>query len=265
MMNEHIKHYLRSLKAGSIHAYSLLVDLLYVGFITLITTGAARMATEQGLRIINAVPGKDLQQYVLSLPPEEMELFYIQIRNFVIQYVAAFILIPILALLLYSLSNALIWNRINKTSLTKKNYWRWNGLYLAMPLFMILFAIAFIITRYILQYLPFSPELIHGITLLIFLTAFLIFLFTVSFFFVKEYKVFQSIGHALHYLKTHKKRTLIQYAFALTTILILQLIQLPFRVYYFIYPTRALVIQVIILLVYLAWLRVYVAEQITTQ
>ena len=101
----------------------------------------------------------------------------------------------------------------------------------------------------------------NGILLLLALTVLLFIIFRSYHAFSGSRKVFRSIGAAFSVFR----RTPGQAWFALTaaflTISVLQAVQLPFRTFFFLRPQLALYLNLALFLVWLAWLRQWVARE----
>src|SRR3990167_1672653 len=54
------------------------------------------------------------QNYLLSLPPEQLALFSGQLKGFVLQFFAFVIVVPIIMFLLYCISRAVVWHLLEE-------------------------------------------------------------------------------------------------------------------------------------------------------
>src|SRR3989344_6818946 len=114
---QHVKDYFSSWKVDLVFWVTLVVDALtwLVGGGILSYTFFFIQRRASSLAAGNSAA--TIQQYMLSLPPEQLAAFSADLKLFVIQFFAALILLPIVLLILYAASRSFLFN------IVERNHW----------------------------------------------------------------------------------------------------------------------------------------------
>ena len=214
--------------------------------------------------------------------PEQAVVFLTQVKSLLLLAILGTIILVILAFLLYSLSRALIWNKLHHQKLTKKNYWKWNTLNLALIIPLLVIGLGFLIIRILFTlFLDFILKLnlrfyaahtnvfdvittlLEGTLSFFLVLLILIFIFLTYHLFIQKYKVWASIGKAFQLLKKKQRKIWRVVLFTLLTGLILTLITYPLKQYFLYNPVPTMLIQFGLSLLFVNWLRLYLFKTIS--
>jgi len=261
-MGKTIKNYLHSFKLKKEHWYTLFVDLGFVGAMVLLFYFLGDMLKEKAELISQGKTTEQIQQMLLS-SPEQAEVFLASLKGFVLTFAIGAGIILIGGLLIYSLSRKLIWDHLLKKKFNRKFYWKWNSLNLVLIVLAVIYLFASGLVRLVLGYL-FSLfksqavlEMFYNLSNMFFLFLFVIFIFLVYYSFSNKYKVWESIGHAFHLIKTKKELRPVFLLVPLTA-MILALVLWPLGNKFVNQQNILIGINIAVSLLFLAWIRVYV-------
>ncbi len=271
-MNKYVQHYFHSFRQRNIImpffidiVFWLIIFLLLLGFRSLLqkrTTALGLFSPEQ--------LQQQLQQLLLT-SPEQAQALAASLKYLVITIIGGSIVFLILFLLLYSLSRALIWNRILGQKLHTRNYWKWNILSLVLVLPALLYLFIASIVKMVLGYFftsisnPNLQQFANNLALFIFLLLFLLFIFLAYYSFAERYKVWESVGRAFHLLKIHWSKLWEMFVVVLGTAIVLNLLLLGIQRLFFptIYAQKYFIfLSLIVFLLFLSWLRLYLLRTI---
>lgn len=185
-------------------------------------------------------------------------------------------------LLLYSFAKAWIWNFLEKKKLTRKTYWRWNVLHIAILLPLFFYALLAIVVRLIifgavkitfknfpefyLLHKPLIDQLIilfnNFLNFSLLLVGFL-FLFLVYHSFVQKYRVWESLGEAFHLLKV--KFSLLGKIFLQVLCTAMAFNILIFMVQRFLFPQQNIItgLTLGVLVLLLSWMQVFLVRTLS--
>ena len=279
-MVNYFKDYWNSFKFNNKHWYSLAIDVILGIVFTIVFVITGRILNNSANKISLGMNADGLKEYLLTAPMDQVQAYSTNIQSFVIIIIFSVIFLLVITLFLYSLSRALIWNKMNSKKLTKKTYWRWNALNLALliPLliywiisviFLTLFSgLITLITMPLSNFAMLHPTFMQGTISLILtiITSFLILLFLIFTLltynnFAKTHLVGKSMLQSYQRIIKNKKTTLRIILFAIITSLVLGLITLGVNKLPLISAVQ-MIIGVLLSLLYLAWFRIYLVKTI---
>ena len=272
-MNKPLQSFVNSFKPGRNFACTFLVDaatlsLLYLAITFWLSWWSAKLQS-----LLALFQNFSLSQMPAGVPSQWSVLFLIFGTPF-------FLLVS--GLFLYSLSQALIWNYLEKKKLTKKTYWRWNALNLALLFPLTGFALVFMAVKLlvalflnlILALIPVfyvtHAALLDSICVLInnaanfyLIRIFPSLIFFISYSFVKKYRVWASLVAGFTIFGQKWKQLLLMLFLATLTASLLSLVMLPINqqlLYY--HPLVSALLNLLAAVLFLAWLRLYVLKTI---
>lgn len=263
-MRGYLKNYLKSFRLKKEHAYIFLVDVLFMGIVYLLFT-SFNWYLDGKMGALSAGKGPEqIQQMMLAMGPEQLQAFMGNLTYFLVFFLVGLVLLVGLTWSLLSLSRGLIWNKLLGRKLTRKNYWRWNWLNLALivPLVGYLMVggavklVLLFVFKMISSNLVFL-EIANALTGLLIGLLFLVFLFSVYYSFTIKYRVWESIGEAFHLLKTRWKRIWPALLLVWLTSLVMALVLWPISKLFVYRPQILFGINIGISLLFLSWMRVY--------
>src|SRR3989344_914256 len=301
-MHHLIKDYITTWKLDLLFVITLAVDALTWLVGGSLLSFAVFQIKRQASALAAGNYATTIQNYMLTLPPEQLAVFSAQLKAFVIQFIAVLIVVPLILLVLYAASRALIWNTVEKSGddnyriiyeflvfffvfpliilLTLRIYkWiaklrgktftvpfrisiihKWIATVLLLGVVLFGYGFVVIILRQGFLLLPVKLfAVLYSILLAIAMVHFFILAFLVKRNLAKTHLVWRSIGDAFAALK-HQKKTLL---FGTVTLLALQIIQLPLKNWYFVYPTQGTIVQLVLFVFFTAWLRTVVVKTTT--
>jgi len=253
--------YLATFRVGSIYLHTLAVDVL-----TWLVIGggvwfAIQQLQEATVELTAGKTAETFQSYLLSLPPEQLAAFSGQLKAFVVQFIAWLVLVPILVLVVYALSRAVLWHVLNKKDFSHVHSLKWVGITLLLLVLLAAYAAVNVLLRWLI--VSVFPYTIAGVFVQIafacVLVGFLVLKFLACKRFIETHKIWQSIGDAFGQLKHHA----FVFVSGVITLILLQLVQYPLRDFYFIYQAQGLVVQGLLFLVFVNWMRLFICKSHT--
>lgn len=266
-MNKHFRTYLDSFKPKKELFYIFIVDVLFWGIIFGLFSLFGQIMQGKSWLLTKGKTPEQIQQLLLTMQPEEMQAFFLQMKSFMVFFIIGLMVLGAITLLLFSLSRGLIWNKLVERKLTSKSYWKWNGLNLALIMPLLVYLLVFAIVKILFNlfivlaitnqtFLSLASDFIN----IIFLLGWLVFGFLVGYSFVKEYKVWKSLGEAFGLIKLKWKNIWRMFLLALGTAMVLGL-ALGLAGKGLIYQKELLVgLNAVVFLLFLAWMRVYAVK-----
>jgi len=269
-MNKHLQNYFNSFKLKSEFFCTLIVDGLSIGVIIGLFFFFAKFLESKAMQLTGGQDVLQLKQMMLTASPETVQLFAAQLKSFVLISFIGGIIIILAALFIFSLSRSLVWYKLLKIKLTKKNYWKWNTFNLILLVLLLVYCFIFIIVKIVLVQLvslinnPTLLQLFNNFLTLIGILIFISFLFIAYYSFAQKYKVWIAIGNAFNLIKSKWTKLWKVYLFALLTLTVISII--------IFYIEKALMYQsgwlgillsTIIFLLFISWARIYLLKTIT--
>lgn len=273
------KDYIRSFKLTNDFWMTLTVDFIFFGIMMMVFSWFSDYVQGKSILLMQGKTPEQLQELFLSSPADAAP-YLNDLTTFLITFLVILAILLLLTFFGFSLIQAMIWNHLLGKRLSSKNYWRWNALHVTLlfPLLIygLLFFILKLITGGIFNFLLTLNETFYFqhvslvLSTLKFLNAgtgfilavpFLLFLFLVYVNFVKEYRVWFSIGEGLRLSKVHRKKIVMIAFFSLVSMIGLTMVLLPFQS---LVRTSFLLtgIDLLFLLAFVSWLRIYFLKMV---
>lgn len=274
-----LKDYLNSFKLKKKFWQTFLIDFIALAIIFASILMFSNYFQNRALAITGGKSVEQIQEWALSSPEQALPFFEGLKSLLVFGGILLFVII-IGSFLLYSFSQALIWNALADKKLTSKNYWKWNLLLLALLIPLALGGLLYLLIKVLFDsllnflltlssafYLQHTELMeIIQLTLSNFASFFLILMlllliFLVYYSFVREYKVWQSIGEGFHLFRLKWNKLWRILLFVAFTVLIITFILIPIKK---IFPDAfaSTIINLAVALLFLAWMRIYVLENV---
>jgi len=279
-MNNHFKNYFHSFKFKPTYWKTVFYDATFFILLTLIFSWMGRYLQQKSIEITAGKTPEQLQQ-MLASSPELLAVYLTQLKSFLVTVIILFFVLIIIFLFFYSLTRALIWNSLLKKKLTKKTYWRWNTLNLALIFPLLIFGIGYLIIKVIFGLLinlilTINPDfyithstgmeiirtVLNGTVSLILGLILLVFVLLTYYSFTQKYKVWVSIGEAFSLLKKKWSRIWRLILFSLITAVLLTLITYPLKMALLYRPLILTLIQLVVSILFIAWLRMYLLQTV---
>ncbi len=253
---DYFKDYLNSFKLKSMFLYTLVVDALTWLLIGVMFYWVGNNVRSRLQLLTGGMAADVFQQYFLSLSPEQIPIFSAQLKTAMIQLAGFIFVLPIVALLLYSLSRAILWNMLLNREFHFKQHWKWNLLNIVLLFIAAVLFIAFVFLQLLAARVPVLSSLL-GFLLVV---GFVALMFVAYRHFAHTRKVFESIGMAFKAFK--RKDFYVVLLFGAVTLFLMRFVQYPFREQLFIYPNAGLYVSLLIFLLWLSWFRMYVVARV---
>jgi len=213
---------------------------------------------------------EQFQKSLLAMGPEKMQDVLLSMKtDFTLVFISLLLLI-ILTIFSFTILQSRIWNFIEHKKFSFKKYWRWNALIFTLPfllaVFFVIYAIIKIIVLYLLNFILRNPDVnfVFVYTLnVIFFISILIFMLIVFDTFVKKYQVFSSIGDTFKIIRIKWSRLWKMNLLVTLTIVILGFIFKNLQAkLVLLSSTTTIIIQTLIFLLVVAWVRFYLLKVI---
>jgi len=275
-MNKNLQLYFDSFKLGKLFAYTFLIDLVSLSLIIFVFTWFSTYVQERSLEVMQGRTVTEIQQMVATLNPEQLAPFVTMLKSFLIISVTGLLLLIIGSVMLFSFSQASIWNFLLGKKVTSKNYWRWNALNLSLLMPLFLFLMILLLVRVSLSLLLDLPAklapyfylthttimenirlIVDGAGIFLVIVLFIVIAFLIYFQFVKSYRIWDSLGAGFSRFKKQWKKILFLAFLATVSALIITVILLPIKQALIFYPFLSTLLNVVLASFFLAWLRYY--------
>ncbi|HLC81479.1 MAG TPA: hypothetical protein VJH68_02375 [Candidatus Nanoarchaeia archaeon] len=236
-----------------------LLDSVTILLIAYLWLGLGRWLNSKAY-VLSQGRGLEELKRVLITNPESAQAFVANLKWFLVILIGGTLAAIILTLLLFSLSQALIW----PAKFNKKRYWKWNSLNLILLLLLVPYLLLNLAANFMVN-LAAASALIRAAVNGFFLILFLFFLFIVYPTFASTYRIGESISHSLKLFKNkfrvYAKAFLVVFAAGIVLSLALNFFYKKF--YWLVSGWGKLTSNLIFLgifLAYLAWMRFYVSR-----
>ena len=280
-MNKNIQQYLHSFKLGKQFTTTFLIDLISLSLIIYAFIWFSSYAQQASLELLQGRTTAELQQMMLSLNSQQLAPFLTSLKWFLITSLAGLVVLLIGSVLLFSYSQARIWNYLQGKKVTASNYWRWNLLNFSLFVPFLLFLGTLLIVKIIMMILLNIPPkllpvfyltqsnlmenirlVVDGAALFYMVVLFMLIVFFIYNNFAKSYKVWDSIGAGFSAFKKQWKKVLWLALFATASALIATVILLPIKKALIFYPLYSTLLNIVLAAFFLAWLRMYVFKAV---
>ena len=280
-MNKNLQHYLNSFKLGKQFAHTFLMDLASLSIIIFSFIWFSSYAQQRSLELLQGRTTAELQQMMVSLSPEQLLPFMTSLKWFLVTSLIGLVILIAASVLVFSYSQARIWNYLQGKRVTNNNYWRWNLLNLSLLIPLLLFLAVLLIVKLFMMLLLNLPAklmpifylthsnlmenirlVIDGAALFYMVVLFIIVVFFIYHHFVKSYKIWDSIGAGFSAFNKNWKKILLLASFATVSALLTTVILLPIKKALIFYPFWSMMLNIALAAFFLAWLRRYVFNSI---
>lgn len=265
-----LKEGLRSFKPKKELFYTFALDVIMVLILFLMIFSFSKILNAQAYALSE---GKDVEQVkmeLLSGSVEKSQQFAENMRSLALTLIIGGVFVLVIGLFIFSLSQAGIWYKLIGKKLERRNYWKWNVMIIVLTILFLIYALVYgVILLGILKL--FIPQqgawvyLLSAISMFFLLLAAWV-LMLACYSFAHKYKVWESLGDTFHQIKIHWAKMWKGFLFSYAVLVLLNVIILG--VLWGAAKLGAsenvlLVINIALMLLYLAWLRVYIVEWIS--
>ncbi len=275
------KVFFNSFKLGKDFWYTFLADTVAYSLIFTVFTLFAAYVREKSVEIMQGRSIEEIQQLAAS-GTEQLLPFLTEVRSFLLVSLTALLFLAIASFFLYSYSQAVIWNHLEKKKVSRKTYWRWNALNLALLLPLAGFGIVFVAVKIFLlliidaiyglfpvfyithtQMMDTIRLVVTGIAGFYLILVFVLLILLIYHNFAKKYKVWEALSSGFIILKQKSRKAGFLLLFAAGTAEILTLLTSLLRQpLMYTTPLAAAIVNIIIAALFLAWLRLYVFKSL---
>lgn len=281
-MNKHLQHFVDSFKVGKDFAYTFAADIITFSLIFVVFSWFAAYVQQRSVTLMGGKSPEELSQILASAAPAQLLPFMSEVKTFLLTMFLGVLVLVVLSFLLFSYSRAVIWNHLENKKVTKKNYWRWNLLNLALLIPFCGFLIAFVIVKILVSVMVnllfgLMPVfyvthvtlmdnihlVINGVTSFYVVLFFVVLVLLVYHSFVKKYKVWDSIMAGFSAFRQQGKKIWLLLLLATTTAGVLTLITLPIKQELLYSPLVSALVNIDITALFLAWLRLYLLRAVS--
>ena len=263
-MKKRLSTFKESFKFKKIFLKIFLVEAVFFSLIYFLWILVTKFIAYKNAMFSPGQTTEQIKEFMVTAPPEELSAFLSQIKGYFFSVFGSFILFVILAILLFALSQGLIWHLIRGKKLTKKYYWRWLGLALVFGIFFgvtffVYLFIKFIIILLIQSHVNWISPVSQTLNL-IYLLAVLFIFFLASYHLADSGKVFKSIGEGFMAIKHKFGGIAWGYLFSLLVAGALTLVL--YLVFRYVASLQLYLgdFNAVISLLFLAWLRLYLVK-----
>ncbi len=272
-MNQHLQRFFNSFKLGKEFACTFLAEAVPLALIYVLATFWLSWWNAKLQYLLALFQALGVGQMPTTAPSQGLIFFYL---------FGTPLLVAVFSLFLYSYAQALIWNYLQGRKVTKKTYWRWNALHLALlsPLagFALVFALAkvllgllvnliyslvpvFYLTHVLLM--DKARVIINNVVTFYLLLIFLSLLFFIYWNFAEKYQVWSSLGLGFASFSRRWKKLLLPLFFAIIAASFLREILLYANKQLLYYPPLVSALaNLLVAVLFLAWLRLYIVKPV---
>ncbi|MCK4589668.1 MAG: hypothetical protein KAT77_04435 [Nanoarchaeota archaeon] len=260
--NNFIKSF-RKLKKNFI--YIFLSNGLYVFLVVLFYELIQKLLSWQGSNFTQGKSAEEINSFLLSATSEQLEGMLAELKIYLATIFSSYLLYLILIIVLFSLSQALIWHLLMGKKLSKKHFWKWNVFTLIMAPVFLISLFLFLGVKFLILFLIKGINVnvfmtINQIFNLVYLLAFVYFFFILCSRLTLTNEIFISFKRTFGVIKQKFKELSISFLFAFLVAVVLSVISIliftgiPSLLPYLLYVNLAVV------LIFLAWLSIYLAD-----
>lgn len=263
-MKKHLLTFKESFKFKKIFLKIFLIEAIFFSLIYFLWVLVTKFITYKNATFSPGQTTDQIKEFLVTAPPEELSVFLSHLKSYFFSVFGSFILFVVLAILLFALSQGLIWHLIKGKKLTLKHYSRWLGLisifgFFFLATFFVYLFIKFIIILLIQSHANWvSP--VSQIMNLIYLLAVLFIFFLASYHLADSGKVFKSIGEGFMAIK--HKFSGISWSYLFSLLLAVAMTLVLYLVFRYVLAVQPYVnyFNAVISLLFLAWLRLYLVK-----
>jgi hypothetical protein len=271
-MNHTITNYLHSFKLNRNFWYTFILEAAAIAAIVLIILAFGNILTAKAYAISGGKSPDELKLMLLSGTEETAKDFLSKIKIFTVLFVGGGILLIVILLMLFSLAQKSIWDKLTAQKFSWLNFWRWNMMTLLLILFFIIYILVYAIFRLTINLLIPLTGTAYTITWqiinLFFLLTFLLFFFITLYSLAEKHKVWEAIGNTFHSIKSHWNKLwklfLLSWAALILLSLIIWLLSKGLSlVNIFFSATAWTVITAAFFLAFVSWMRNYTVKELS--
>ena len=255
-----------SFSFGRKYRYAVAIDTFILLVLFFSFTLFGNWAQSESWTVSGGMSQEQIQQLLLSTP-DKIEPFITQMLDFLIYFLGGLLLLIVVSLFLFSLSRALVWNKMLGKKFTVHHYWRWNVLHLVLILPLLLYGFSYLLFKLLFNFLVSAIthnqqafEVAGRIVDAFFLLFLLLFVGILYYYFTEKYRIFESFKLAFIFLKQKIKITGILLSFSFCTLLFLSIIGFSLKILFPLQLAFLNVAQAVLLLLFLSWFRLYLVK-----
>jgi len=263
-----MKTFLSSFELKNILLFTVL-DSVFLALLYFAATGFNSFLNNKAQLLLGVSSAEQFQNQIITNPSIALTSLS-SIKSVLFTAIGGAIFLTIALLLLFSLTQALIWNKLVKKTFSIKHYWKWNLLHLSLMIFIAFYLIIVLILTFLQKIILGSIEnlsvvgFIGDFLNMILILIFLFFMFTVYFNFTKKYQVWESIGQSFHLLNSKMKQLWKPFLFIMGVVLLLSIINFFLQKMFPYQYNVMIVLSIILFLIFISWLRIYWVEVLST-
>ncbi len=265
-MNE-IKQFIRSFKVEDSFWYTLIVDIAFFAVIAFLFQSFGRFV-QQKLSQLGGMDPTEIQNIIMSMNPDQIQGYVNQLKWFVFAFIAGWVVIMLVTVLVSSLSRTIIWNRILDRKFSLKRYWRWNLYILLFAAMLILYFAAFLAVKLGLTFLisyfnnAYLVQLFSQLVNLLGFAILLVFLLLANYSFARKYKVFASLADTFATIRKRWSQLWKAFVFSYLVLVVMGLLIALAQFYLFQSSRNGAFFSIGLLLLYISWLRLYLFKAV---
>ena len=266
-----LKTYLHSFKLNRNFWYTFILEAAAIAAIVLIILAFGNILTAKAYAISGGKSPDDLKLMLLSGSEETAKDFLTKIKTFTVIFVGGGILLILILLMLFSLAQKSIWDKLTSQKFSWLNFWRWNMMTLLLILFFIIYILIYALFRLTVNLLiPLTGTaytLTWQVINLFFLLVFLLFTLIMLYSLAEKHKVWEAVGNTFHLIKTHWNKLWKAFLLSWVTIILLSvflwLISKALSLASIFFSATAwTVITVAFFLAFVSWMRIYTVKEL---
>jgi len=258
-----------------------LVDFIFLAVLFTLVTGLTQLLEDKATDVMQGKTPNEIQEILLKATAEQSLAYVTELQYFVIFAVVGIFLLLLFSFLTFGLTQALIWHHLLEKKFEFKKHWRWDALHVVLFIPALFYVLCYVIVAFIaallingfwqvfstfyFQYTSFADGLqsfVSGMIQFCFIVFGGILLFLIYYTFTKEYKVWKSIGDTFSLIKSKWKRLVVVFLFSVLTSSVLALIMLPLRRMLENFSVIAMALDLAVIVLFLAWLRIYLVSSL---
>ena len=258
------QEYLHSFRFGKRFIYTLSIDALLFAIITIMFFTFSQLLKARANAISGGRSPEELKAALLTGSIENSQAFLSHVKIFALVMIFGFILVIVATLLLISLSRSMVWHHLFAQPFSRKKYWRWNLMTLLLGGFAVIFVLLYALVRVLVNILlPLRNDTMYALMVQflngLFFISFLFVAGSIYYSFVQRYTVFESVGQGFSLLKLRWSKVWRVFFLVLLTGTVISFMTYYLQKTFLLYqpPWLNAVIGIIILLLFLSWLRLY--------
>ncbi len=202
MGHAYLSDYLHSFRPTKRVFLTLSIDALYCLIVGLLFALVSARLYRTLVLLTGGRTAEQFQQYFYTLSQEQLLAFYAQLQSAIFLIILFLIILPLIAFILYGLSNSLVWHLIEGKEFVFRKHWKWNLMHFVLIVIGIVLLVMYRIVRKALTYIwPFFGASVSNIIFFVLVLLFLSVSFLFFYHFLNTHKVGQSLTLAFDTLR----------------------------------------------------------------